>query len=192
MYREADSLKVLHAEINAAAPHRSTASDGWIADAAHASRESDHNPWVKDSRGIGVVRARDFTNDPMGGLDCKILADKLAAKIRRGDHPALGSGAYVIWNRRIISHDRIAEGWRPYSGTNPHTKHLHLSVATAQAGYDSDLPWNIVAPVKKRRPKSIRLAIKAGLEALADPTTGPTRRKRIEAALREYRKVRKS
>lgn len=139
MYREAASLKTLHAEINEAAPDRSIESDGWIGDAAHASRTSDHNPWVIDPNGIGVVRARDFTDDPPGGLDCNDLAEFLAGLL--GKHPALGSGAYIIWNRRIISTDRLAEGWRPYTGSNDHTHHLHLSVALAAAGYDSTAPW---------------------------------------------------
>lgn len=138
MYREARALRVLLDEVNANAPHRSTASDGWIGDAAHASRDSDHNPWVKVD-GIGVVRARDFTHDPFHDLDCQQLADHLAARLRK--HPALRSGAYVIWRRRIISADRIHEGWRPYAGSNPHETHLHLSVALAPADFDSTHPW---------------------------------------------------
>lgn len=138
-WRVARSLDVLLAELNAAAPNRSKLSDGSIGDAAHASRSSDHNPWVIDSDGIGVVRARDFTHDPADGLDCNQLAPFLAGLL--GEHPALRSGAYVIWNRRIISRDRISEGWRPYTGSNPHDHHLHLSVALDEAGYDSTAPW---------------------------------------------------
>lgn len=138
-WRVARALDVLLGEINAAAPNRSKISDGSIGDAAHASRESDHNPWVIDSDGVGVVRARDYTHDPAGGLDCNDLAVHLAGLL--GEHPALRSGAYVIWNRRIISRDRISEGWRPYTGSNPHDHHLHLSVGLDQAGYDSRAPW---------------------------------------------------
>lgn len=138
-WRVARSLDVLLEEINAAAPSRSKISDGSIGDAAHASRDSDHNPWVIDSDGDGVVRARDFTHDPAGGLDCNKLAAHLASLI--GEHPALGPGSYVIWNRRIISRDRISEGWRPYTGSNPHDHHLHQSVTLAQAGYDSSASW---------------------------------------------------
>jgi hypothetical protein len=143
-YREAKSLAVLLAEVNKAAPNRSTVSDGWIGDAAHASRDSDHNPWVIDSDGVGVVRARDFTHDPAGGLDCNDLADDLVGLLRANAHPALGSGAYIIWNKRIISHDRLSEGWRDYTGTNDHTHHLHLSVALNQSGYDSEKPWRVL------------------------------------------------
>lgn len=133
-WRVARSLDVLLDEINAVAPDRSKASDGSIGDPAHSSRLSDHNP-----NAAGVVRARDFTHDSDGGLDCNVLAPFLADLL--GEHPALRSGAYVIWNRRIISRDRIDEGWRAYTGTNPHDHHLHLSVATDAAGYDSTAAW---------------------------------------------------
>lgn len=36
---------------------------------------------------------------------------------------------YVIWNRRIWSVARAAEGWRPYSGDSTHEDHVHLSFA---------------------------------------------------------------
>jgi hypothetical protein len=136
-WRVANSLEVLLAELNAAAPHRSKVSDGSIGDPAHAARLSDHNP-----NAAGVVRARDFTHDPNGGLDCHDLAQGLTALI--GAHPAMGSGAYVIWRSHIFSADRRTEGWRIYTGTNPHDKHLHLSVATAASGYDSTARWGVM------------------------------------------------
>ena len=137
-WRVARSLDVLLAELNAGAPNRSKISDGSIGDASHASRSSDHNPWVIHG-GVGIVRARDFTHDPRGGLDCNWLAGELADLI--GVHPALGSGGYIIWNRRIFSADRRGEGWRSYSGSNPHDHHLHVSVATSPGGFDSTQPW---------------------------------------------------
>jgi hypothetical protein len=131
-WRVARSLEVLREEINAAAPGRST-----------ASRESDHNPWVIYG-GQGIVRARDFTHDPAGGLDCNVLADRLASLLALGAHPACRSGAYVIWQRRIFSFDRSHEGWRPYYGSNPHDHHCHLSVALDPAGFDSTAPWFVM------------------------------------------------
>lgn len=141
-WRVAKSLDVLLQEVNASAPNRSKISDGSIGDAAHASRTSDHNPWLIFG-GQGIVRARDFTHDPDGGLDCNDLAEALAALTAVGGHPALRSGAYTIWRGRIFSFDRRHEGWRPYSGPNAHEKHLHQSVATDPAGFDSTLPWLI-------------------------------------------------
>lgn len=140
-WRVADSLGVLLDEINAAAPNRSTISDGSIGDAAHASRTSDHNPWVIDSNGVGVVRARDFTHDPADGCDAGAIAEAVR-RLGLAGHPALGSGAYVIWDRRIAS-DTHGWVWRTYSGSNPHSHHVHVSVATAAAGYDSTAPWGV-------------------------------------------------
>lgn len=137
-WRVARSLDTLLAEINEAAPNRSKISDGSIGDPAHSSRESDHNP-----NPAGVVRARDFTHDIAGGLDCRYLAAQLT-KLYKAGHPALGSGAYTIWNRHILSRDRFSEGWRPYTGTNPHEHHLHQSVATAASGYDSPARWGVM------------------------------------------------
>jgi hypothetical protein len=148
MWRVARSLDVLLDEINAAAPLRSKISDGSIGDAAHATRSSDHNPWVRFG-GYGIVRARDFTHDPARGLDCNKLAEALAALVAVGGHPACRSGAYIIWRSRIFSFDRRQEGWRPYSGSNPHDKHLHLSVATDPIGFDSSLPWGVMVDPKR-------------------------------------------
>lgn len=136
-WRMAKSLDALLAEVNASAPRRSKVSDGGIGDAAHASRTSDHNPWIKVG-GVGVVRARDFTDDPRGGLSARKLADHLASLL--GVHPALGTGGYVIFNGRIISTSRRNEGWRPYTGLNAHKQHVHISVALK--GFDDTTPWN--------------------------------------------------
>lgn len=124
-YRVANSLNVLLNQLNNMAPRRSKASDGAIGDPAHASRVSDHNP-----DRYGVVRARDYTHDPAGGLDCHWLADKL---VRSGDARI----KYIIWNRRIWQ-----GSWSYYSGTNPHTQHLHLSVV-ADSRADQTHPWNL-------------------------------------------------
>jgi hypothetical protein len=34
---------------------------------------------------------------------------------------------YMIWNHKIWSAYRADEGWRPYSGANPHRDHIHFS-----------------------------------------------------------------
>ncbi|MDR6212186.1 hypothetical protein QE364_003917 [Nocardioides zeae] len=139
-WRPARSIDTIRAEVNAAAPKRSTRSDGTVGDLAHSNRDSDHNP-----NEAGVVRATDLTHDPAGGLDCNQLMDELAAKL--GTHPALGPGAYLIWNRQIISTDRLAEGWRRYYGVNGHTKHCHVSVARRASGYDSTQRFGVLVPI---------------------------------------------
>lgn len=134
--RQAYALDQLEKEIDDHAPHRDKRSDGGIGDARHQATKSDHNP-----NAAHVWRAHDFTNQPGDGLNVPELATLLARKL--GKHPALMSGAYIIYSRRIISFDRLAEGWRPYTGINAHKTHIHVSVSTAAAGYDSREPWNL-------------------------------------------------
>ena len=133
-WRVARSLDTLLAEVNAAAPSRSKVADGSVGDTSHQARPSDHNP-----NSAGVVRARDFTHDPAGGLDAGQLAEHVRQRGITG-HPALGAGAYVIWNWRIAS-ATYGWTWRTYSGSNGHTHHCHVSVSTAASGYDSTAPW---------------------------------------------------
>lgn len=134
-WRVARSLLTLRDEINTKAPHRSKISDGTIGDAAHASRNSDHNPYIKDANGVGVVRAFDVTHDPAHGLNCTDLAEHVRLLGQRGD-PRV---RYVIWNRRIAS-SKAGWTWRHYSGSNAHDKHCHISVVEGTA-YDSTAPW---------------------------------------------------
>ena len=138
-WRIAKSLEVLRKQINEAFPGRSKASDGGIGDAAHATRDSDHNPWVKDGA-MGVVTARDFTCDPNDGADTESLAEKL----RQSRDPRI---KYVIYNRRMFSsyasNGVPAWTWRPYSGKNPHVHHFHISVLPAKERYDDEAPWGI-------------------------------------------------
>jgi hypothetical protein len=136
-WRLAKSLDTLRKQINSAYADRSKASDGTIGDAAHASRSSDHNPWVKDGK-TGIVTAIDFTHDPAKGLDAGVLADALVAS--RDSRIK-----YVIWNRRIISGAGGTSPWkwRKYAGSNPHNKHVHLSVKSRKASYDDTSLWDI-------------------------------------------------
>lgn len=128
----AKSLEVLRAQLNQRAPNRSTISDGGIGDASHSARESDHNPTAS-----GQVCARDFTNDPAGGLAGQWLADTLVAS----RDPRI---KYIIWNRRILDTRPGFKPWtwQPYSGLNDHTHHVHVSVFAGTLG-DDTRPWNL-------------------------------------------------
>jgi hypothetical protein len=90
--------------------------------------------------GKGVVTAIDITHDPARGCD----AEKIAEAIRRARDSRV---KYIIWNRRIANSASIggqpAWAWRPYSGENPHTKHVHISVRPTKALYDSTEPWSL-------------------------------------------------
>ena len=134
-WRVAQSLLTLLGQVNAAAPGRDKSSDGTIGDAAHQARESDHNAWIID-HGIGVVTALDVTHDPQGGCDAGQLT-----------HALLNSRdsriKYMIWNHQIVSSNVAPWQWRPYTGQDPHTGHLHLSVKSDKASYDSAALWNL-------------------------------------------------
>ena len=134
-WRVAKSLIRLREQINELAPNRSKASDGTIGDAAHASRSSDHNPWVKDGT-IGVVTAMDITNDVAHGCDAQALVNALV----ESRDPRI---KYIIWNRKIINSRVQPWVWRNYKGVNPHNKHFHVSVIADKPLYDSTESWHI-------------------------------------------------
>lgn len=139
-WRLAKSLEKLLEQVNAAAPGRAKGWDGTIGDAAHAARESDHNPDAE-----GVVRALDITHDPTGGVDSERLADTL----RLSHDPRI---KYIISNRKIAAgyavHGEAAWTWRPYAGENPHDHHCHISVVADDALADDVRPW----PIDEDRP----------------------------------------
>src|SRR5687768_5308837 len=138
-WRIAESLEALRLQLNKAFPKRSKASDGGIGDARHqASSSSDHNPHIKDGS-MGVVTARDFTHDPKTGIDCQWLADTLV----KNKDPRI---KYIIWNKQICSSKTSPWKWRRYTGTNAHTKHLHVSVDPDKKLYDSTKPWKLDFP----------------------------------------------
>jgi hypothetical protein len=125
----APSLARARTEINQEWPRRDHSSDGWIGDAAHRTRPSDHNPNRR-----GVVDAIDIDVD---GIPCALLVAILIT------HPAVN---YVIWNRTIWSRTR---GFRAahYTGPDPHTGHIHVSDLQTVSAENTTTPWRIAAGV---------------------------------------------
>lgn len=140
-WRLARSLEHLRVQVNAAWSSRSKDSDGSIGDLRHQHEAtSDHNPWVTDGD-MGVVTAIDITHDPVHGFNSYAFAEML----RANRDPRL---KYVISNRRIFSgagQSQPAWVWRPYSGSNPHDHHVHISVKASKTEYDGIQDWNIDA-----------------------------------------------
>ena len=103
-------------------PKRKKASDGLLPSAAHMkqSPDSDHNT------GLAV----DLTHDPKNGIDCDEIFEKL-----KGDKRV----KYLIFKGKIWSEERSKEGNRKYTGSNPHNKHLHISIVAARRNDTS--PW---------------------------------------------------
>jgi hypothetical protein len=190
----AESLERLRAQLNAFAPNRSKTADGGIGDAAHASRDSDHNPWVVLA-GQPLVTARDFTHDPAGGLNC----DRLAAALQKARDSRV---KYVIWDHRIMAGagGPAAWTWRPYTGISPHTEHLHLSVVADKRCRDGS-PWmlpgmtsNITPPETSKWPTIRRGSVGPAVETIqrflgVQPVSGvfgPL----TETAVRKYQQMR--
>jgi hypothetical protein len=103
-------------------PTRKKLSDGLLPSAAHvkASPNSDHNT------GLAV----DLTHDPKNGIDCEVIFEKLKEDERV---------KYLIFNKKIWSRDKARSGNRPYTGSNSHVKHLHISINASKSNDTS--PW---------------------------------------------------
>lgn len=131
------ALVRLRTEINALWPHRDKTSDGWIGDASHKARPSDHNPDWSDG---GIVRAIDIDEDLTVGLGEVGAAMPLVNAILRDPRVR-----YVIYEGRIWNVD--TQRWSPYSGPNAHRHHVHVSVRKT-GSYDRDAsPWNLAATI---------------------------------------------
>lgn len=132
-YWLADVLVAFRNSINSNFPKRDKESDGWIGDASHAARKSEHNPrWDLPKPLYGVVCATDTDvddNDPGRDLRKEIIAAATA-------HPSVW---YVISNGIIYS-KTYGNAARKYNGPNGHFHHVHVSVyATSAAVFRHDL-----------------------------------------------------
>jgi hypothetical protein len=131
-------------QATALAPKRKKASDGLLPSAAHlkASPTSDHNT------GLAV----DLTHDPANGIDCAVIFEKLKEDQRV---------SYLIFNKKIWSRKFAKQGNRKYTGNNPHTKHLHISILEEHKNDTSPWFWWMNQPKLKNQ-------IKAALSVLPD------------------------
>ena len=108
----------LREQIDDSFPHRDRKSDGWIGDAAHSNRKSDHNPDPSN----GIVRAidvdKDFDSRPSTGA---YLADQIRICAKKDKRIS-----YIIYAGKIASAKSLWR-WRTYSGINSHHAHIHIS-----------------------------------------------------------------
>jgi hypothetical protein len=172
-FRLAGSLDRLFDEVDGIWPHRDRSSDGWIGDAAHQARRSEHNP---DAHGI--VHAIDVT---VAGID---KARLLKAVI--GADPVW----YVIHDGRIWSR---TYGWkaRRYTGPNPHHHHVHISI---RSGHDAEA-WtgNWLEAARRPAVRDLRQGDhgadvakwQRALRVTADGQFGPATRAAVNAFKRE-------
>jgi hypothetical protein len=142
------ALAVLR-QATALQPKRKKASDGLLPSAAHlkASPNSDHNT------GLAV----DLTHDPANGIDCAEIFQKLKEDKRV---------SYLIFQGRIWSKEKSKLGDRRYTGSNPHNKHLHISIVASGATDTSPWFWWM------NQPKIIN-QVKAAIAAIPVKKTYP-------------------
>jgi hypothetical protein len=108
----------LREQIDDSFPDRDRKSDGWIGDAKHSNRKSDHNPDPSN----GIVRAidvdKDFDSRPSTGV---YLADQIRVCAKKDKRIS-----YIIYAGKIASAKSLWR-WRTYSGINSHHAHIHIS-----------------------------------------------------------------
>ncbi|WP_374224577.1 peptidoglycan-binding protein [Micromonospora sp. C51] len=167
-------------EMNALAPKRDKSSDGSIGNTAHQSYPSGHNPDETgnperhDADNINEVRAIDVDADfRVPGLSAQMVVAYLVGRCRAGKERRL---IYIIYNRTIWS---ASSGWqaRKYTGSNPHTSHIHLS--GHPDGDDDGRPFGLASVMPKPKPAAgkpapgpaIKFPLPAGY--YFGPKTGP-------------------
>lgn len=191
-YYLAPSLKQLRDEIDAAHPGRDKKSDGWIGDASHSARKSDHNP---DYASGGVVRAIDVD---ISDID----VNKLMAVLKNDSRVN-----YFIYNHSIYGASSFAK--RRYTGSNPHTQHIHVSIKHSKSAERAGA-WGYsggsVKPVGNTKPKptpkpakakgtdenrSIQTALKTmGLKVgVIDDVNGPMQKAAVKAFQKHHNLV---
>lgn len=168
-WRVARSLDSLLAQFNTACPKRSKASDGSIGDAAHASRTSDHNPWVDiPGESLNAVTARDYTHDPVDGMDIDRITDELVAS----RDPRI---KYIIANGQIVNGAGGSSpwSWKHYGGSNAHRAHFHLSVRSEPRYFDDPSPWRLPMFVNQPIPGTVDPPVMPGDRRLLFLTKPP-------------------
>jgi hypothetical protein len=140
----------LRTQIDRRWPRRDKRSDGWIGDAAHSARKSDHNP-DKD----GIVYAIDI-DENMGkgrnrnGRTAQKLADQIIA-YAMSDLPGHARIKYVVYENQIASGTYKNTWWKWRGKGYGHTQHIHISFTQAAKRDSSIYPLPILTtnPAKK-------------------------------------------
>ena len=133
-------LVQLRTELNELNPDRDRSSDGWIGDAVHRGRTSDHNPDetgavpIHDADKVDEVHALDVDPD---GLPMGTIVQGIVARCRAGKENRL---RYIIWDRQIWE---ASNGWRAraYTLADPHTGHAHFSASYDSIREADTRPW---------------------------------------------------
>lgn len=144
-------LLSLRAEFDELAPARDRGADGTIGDAAHAARSSDHNP--DDTPGSVTPHTDPDTIAEVHALDVDATGPwpagmTMAAAFLVLRNVMLGMGTraplgYLIFDRQICEYPNWTV--KPYTGSDPHTGHLHAS-SRYGSGSTASNPENFRGP----------------------------------------------
>ena len=127
----------LRDQVNKRFPKRKKDSDGWIGDAAHQDRESDHNPDAN-----GWVHAIDIDRDLGAKGDAKKLADQIvdyAASKKKGGKRV----KYVVFYDQFASATDPVSKWQWRGSGYGHYDHIHVSFTAAAEEDGSEWPLPI-------------------------------------------------
>lgn len=148
VWRAAESIKILLAEVDGIYPGRDKRTDGVIS--GYPGSVSSHQV-----NSAGVVCAVDITvGDYPNGItpaQAAVLAESIRHELKVAPR---GNYAYVIYDKCMA---RSTHGWEwePYAGTSPHTDHIHVSVdwdipeggaPSGECPYDMTDSWNLRGP----------------------------------------------
>lgn len=98
--------------------------------------------------------------------DIRPIGEQEVVAIQSSTRTLLAEGMFshnCIWNSRMFSSYPTSSSapftWRLYTGSNPHTKHAHVSVQPQKNLYDATRDWAVPKPEKKWHLKATRNGI---------------------------------
>lgn len=123
------------AEASRISSRRRTSSDGICGDAAHAARDSDHNP---DSRGIPhavdisqSTPGAPFWEPGFGVFDAHTYGFAIASRMRAGVETRVKYLVSFLAGHDVIFDPAVSMTWRPNDTGTEHASHLHVSFTVA-------------------------------------------------------------
>ena len=135
----------LRNQVNKRWVRRDKRSDGWLGDAAHKARVSDHN---EDSRGLVHALDIDADLDPKDPGAAQRLANQIVAYAASGI-PGSNRIKYVVFNDQIASGTYANSMWKWRGSGYGHMHHIHVSFTTKGENNAQTYPLPILNTPKK-------------------------------------------
>ena len=135
----------LRNQVNKRWVRRDKRSDGWLGDAAHKARVSDHN---EDSRGLVHALDIDADLDPKDPGAAQRLANQIVAYAASGI-PGANRIKYVVFNDQIASGTYPTSMWKWRGSGYGHMHHIHVSFSTKGENNAQTYPLPILNTPKK-------------------------------------------